>query len=48
MVPGGVILIHDYNWVNYPGVQKACADFLADKPEKCTQEIFGIGKMVKL
>ncbi len=47
MVPGGVILIHDYKWLNFPGVLKACEDFLVGKPEKTFQEIFGIGKMVK-
>ena len=47
MVTGGVILIHDYKWLNFPGVQKACEDFLRDKPEKDFQEIFGIGKVVK-
>lgn len=47
MIPGGIILIHDYKWQNYPGVQKACEDFLIDKPEKIIQEISGIGKMVK-
>ena len=47
MVPGGIILVHDYAWQNYPGVQKACEDFLKDKPEKIVQDIYGIGKMVK-
>ena len=47
MVPGGIILVHDYAWQNYPGVQKACEDFLKDKPERMTQEINGIGKMIK-
>ena len=48
MVPGGIILCHDYKWTNFPGVNKACEDFLKDKPEIMTQDIFGIGKMVKL
>jgi O-methyltransferase len=47
MVPGGVILIHDYKWGNYPGVQMACEDFLSDKPENIVQDVFGIGKMIK-
>jgi O-methyltransferase len=47
MQPGGIILVHDYEWLPYPGVKKACDDFLKDKPEKVTNEIFGIGKMVK-
>jgi O-methyltransferase len=48
MVTGGIILVHDFMWQNYPGVQKACEDFLKEKPEKMTQEINGIGKMTKL
>ena len=47
MQPGGIILIHDYEYCVYPGVKKACDDFLKDKPEKIENEIFGIGKMVK-
>ena len=47
MQPGGIILVHDYKWENFPGVHRACEDFLADKPEKMTQDIFGIGMMVK-
>lgn len=47
MVPGGIILIHDYNWESFPGAKKACDDFLFFKHEKVGQEIFGIGKMVK-
>jgi O-methyltransferase len=47
MQPGGVILVHDYKWVNFPGAALACETFLADKPEKMMQDIFGIGKMVK-
>lgn len=45
--PGAVVLVHDYGYAPFPGVKKACDDFLADKPEKMTQEIFAIGKMVK-
>jgi O-methyltransferase len=41
--PGGIILIHDYKWSNFPGVKMACNHFLKDKPEKDEQEIFGIG-----
>jgi O-methyltransferase len=47
MTPGGIILVHDYKWQNFPGVHKACEDFLKDKPEKMSQDMFGIGKMVK-
>jgi O-methyltransferase len=47
MVPGGIILVHDYDWAPFPGVKMACDEFCADKPEKVASEIFGIGKMVK-
>lgn len=47
MQPGGIILVHDYDWPVFPGTKKACDDFLADKPEKVVCEINGIGKMVK-
>jgi len=47
LAPGAVVLVHDYKWTNFPGVHKACEDFLIDKPEKMMQDIFGIGKMVK-
>lgn len=47
MQPGGIILVHDYEYEPFPGVKKACDDFLKDKPERITKEIFGIGKMVK-
>ena len=36
MTKGGQICIHDYQWNMLPGVQKACKDFLADKPEHGT------------
>lgn len=29
-----ILLIHDYKWDVLPGVEKACVDFLKDKPEK--------------
>ncbi len=47
MSPGGIILIHDYDYVVYPGTKKACADFLKDKPEKEICEISGIAKIIK-
>ena len=40
---GGVILVHDYKWQNFPGVKMACDNFLKDKPERDEQEIDGIG-----
>jgi len=33
MVKGGVILFHDFKFSNCPGVEKAIADFLINKPE---------------
>jgi len=47
MTPGGIILIHDYEYAPFPGVKKACDDFLKDKPEVIIKNIFGIGKVVK-
>jgi hypothetical protein len=47
MVSGGIILIHDYEYAPFPGVKKACDDFLADKPEQIVKNIFSIGKGVK-
>lgn len=47
MVKGGIILVHDYEYAPFPGAKKACDDFLKDKPEKITKDIFGIGKIVK-
>ncbi|NOQ37704.1 hypothetical protein GQ472_02335 [archaeon] len=45
MVPDSRITIHDYQWEVLPGVEKACTDFLKDKPEKGTiicEDIIGI------
>ena len=45
MVPDSRITIHDYQWDILPGVEKACTDFLKDKPEKGTiicEDIIGI------
>ncbi|HNX60349.1 MAG TPA: TylF/MycF/NovP-related O-methyltransferase [Spirochaetota bacterium] len=47
MVPGGIILVHDYEWMNFPGVKKACDEFLKDKPEKVVKGMNGIGIMRK-
>ena len=47
MTPGGIILVHDYEWENFPGVKKACGDFLKDKPEKVVKGMNGIGIMRK-
>lgn len=37
LVPNARVIIDDYKWERTPGVEKACKDFLKDKPEK---EIF--------
>ena len=47
MQKGGIILVHDYGWERTKGVEKACTDFLKDKPEKMRSES-KIGIMVKL
>ena len=47
MTPGGIILVHDYEWVYFPGVKKACDDFFHDKPEKVVKGMNGIGIMRK-
>jgi len=48
MVPGGIILIHDYAGEMLPGVKFACDDFLKDKPEKVIDLFWGIAKIIKL
>jgi len=35
---GGYILIHDYKFEKLPGVEKACNEFLKDKPEKIIEK----------
>lgn len=47
MTPGGIILIHDYEGAQLPGVKKACDYFLKDKPEKVSDIFWGIAKIVK-
>lgn len=47
MVPGGIILIHDYEGEQLPGVKVACDDFLKDKPEKVCDIFWGIAKLIK-
>lgn len=42
------VAIHDYQWATLPGVEKACNDFLKNKPEKGTIKNFHkVGIMVK-
>jgi O-methyltransferase len=45
--PGARIIIHDFGWDALPGVEKACTDFLKDKPEKMELLEVGIGLLVK-
>lgn len=47
MTSGGIILVHDYEYEPFPGVKKACDDFLKDKPEKVVRGMNGIGIMRK-
>lgn len=47
MVPGGIVLIHDYEYSPLPGVKKACEDFLADKPEDIIYEGNCVAKLIK-
>ena len=37
LAPGALAV--DYGWDTLPGVERACSDFLADKPESAT--VFG-------
>lgn len=37
--PGSAMVLDDYGWDTLPGVERACSDFLADKPESAT--VFG-------
>jgi O-methyltransferase len=39
LTPGGAMVLDDYGWDVLPGVERACADFLRDKPESAT--VFG-------
>lgn len=47
MSKGGVIIIHDYEGAELPGVKKACDYFLQDKPEKICEVFRGIAKIIK-
>ena len=38
LVPGGVLVVHDYKYIPTPGVTIACDEFFADKPEKLIVE----------
>ena len=47
MQKGGIIIVHDYEGADLPGVKKACEYFLADKPEKVCEVFRGMAKIVK-
>lgn len=47
MSHGGIILIHDYEGAQLPGVKKACDWFLKDKPETVSDIFWGIAKIIK-
>lgn len=47
MSKGGIIIVHDYEGAELPGVKKACDYFLADKPEKVCEVFRGMAKIVK-
>lgn len=47
MSKGGVIIVHDYEGAELPGVKKACDYFLKDKPEKVREVYRGMAKIVK-
>ena len=43
----GIIIVHDYEGAELPGVKKACDYFLKDKPEKVREVYRGMAKIVK-
>ena len=47
MVPGGIIIVHDYEGAMLPGVKVACDYFLKDKLEKVCEVYRGMAKIVK-
>lgn len=47
MSKGGIIIVHDYEGADLPGVKKACEYFLSDKPEKVCEVVRGMAKIVK-
>ncbi len=44
---GGIIIVHDYEGADLPGVKIACEYFLSDKPEKVCEVVRGMAKIVK-
>lgn len=47
MTPGGIIIVHDYEGAQLPGVKVACDYFLKDKPEKVSDVFYGMAKIIK-
>lgn len=47
MSKGGVIIVHDYEGAQLPGVKVACDYFLKDKPEKVSDVFYGMAKIIK-
>jgi O-methyltransferase len=45
--PGAVVCVHDFGCDTWPGVTRACEEFLADKPEKVEAVCYLLGAMVK-
>ncbi|HUX14866.1 MAG TPA: TylF/MycF/NovP-related O-methyltransferase [Phycisphaerae bacterium] len=45
--PGAVVCVHDYGCDPWPGVTRACDDYLADKPERVTPACYLLGAMTK-
>jgi O-methyltransferase len=44
---GGMLCVHDYGCQPWPGVTRACEDYLSDKPERVEPVCYLLGAMVK-
>lgn len=45
---GGIIVIHDYGYIELPGVKEACDEFLKNKPEKIVKiDGISLGYLIK-
>jgi O-methyltransferase len=48
LTAGGIICVHDHKWDVFPGVEKACDEFLKNKPEEGTMvSNQGVGVLIK-
>jgi len=48
--PGAIVCVHDYGWNALPGVEKACKNFLDNKPEtikSASKDWVGVGFFIK-